>query len=98
MVSYLNRKCDAYGVRTLLCDTEADVERLPLDGMPGSRAFVVDSGSLYVFDTYRKWKKVADAGEGSGSGSGSGGSGSGGGSQDQYDEIIYDGGDIDKII
>lgn len=66
---YFNSGHTAYGVKEYICDTNADVDLLPLDDVPGSSALVIDSGDLYILNSKHEWKR-----QGSGNGSSSGGS------------------------
>lgn len=64
---YSNSGHTAYGVKEYICDTNADVDLLPLDDVPGSSALVIDSGDLYILNSKHEWKR-----QGGGSGSSSG--------------------------
>lgn len=93
MISFANLKCDAYGVQTIVCQTEAQVDTLPKNGTPGSRAYVVESDSTYVLNGAHQWKKVNIKTSG-----GSGGGNGGNEPEEEYEEIIYDGGGVDSTI
>ena len=64
---YSNSGHTAYGVKEYICDTNADVDLLPLDDTPGSSALVIDSGDLYILNSKHEWKQ-----QGGGSSSGGG--------------------------
>lgn len=65
MISYINRKDWAYSVRLLVCDDESDVVDLPIDGSPGSLAFVIESGNMYIFGSNGEWSLKKGGGGGS---------------------------------
>ena len=46
-----------YGVKEYICDTNEDIDLLPLDDTPGSSALVIDSGALYILNSSHEWKK-----------------------------------------
>ena len=54
---YSNSGHTAYGVKEYICDTNADVDLLPLDDTPGSSALVIDSGDLYILNSKHEWKR-----------------------------------------
>jgi hypothetical protein len=64
---YSNSGHTAYGVKEYICDTNTDVDLLPLDDTPGSSVLVIDSGDLYILNSKHEWKK-----QGGGSSSGGG--------------------------
>lgn len=90
MISFTNLKHDPYGVRTLVCDTVAEVSKLPIHFPQGSKAYVIESGDTYILNGAHKWVKMKIN-------SISGGSGNGSNSPD-YDEIIYDGGELEDTV
>ena len=64
------REKEAYGVYEFLCDFDSDVKDLRTDCAPGSKAYVVESGKNYVFNSLKQWKEVEGSGGSSGSGAG----------------------------
>jgi hypothetical protein len=48
---YSNSGHTAYGVKEYICDTNTDVDLLPLDDTPGSSVLVIDSGDLYILNS-----------------------------------------------
>lgn len=89
MISFTNLRHDAYGVRTLVCDTLAEVSKLPVHFSQGSKAYVVETGDTYILNGSRKWVKMKINALGGGAGNGDG---------FNYDEIIYDGGEIEDSV
>lgn len=59
---YSNSGHTAYGVKEYICDTNADVDLLPLDDTPGSSALVIDSGDLYILNSKHEWKRQGGGG------------------------------------
>jgi hypothetical protein len=48
-----------YGVATYTCDTPEDVEDLPSQGCsPGSAAFVISTGQIYMMNSKGEWVEV----------------------------------------
>lgn len=80
-----------YGVYDLVYDTMDDFnKKTPHSGIQaGSTAFIIDTSKKYMLNNKGKWIEISV-----GSSSSSGGGGSTGG--DDYDEVIYDGGNIDN--
>lgn len=73
----------AYGVKTYVVQTIADMNAIPLfpTVLPGSTVFVLSTGAKYILTRERRWVKIrhdtsADSEE------------------DTSNEIIYEGGDI----
>lgn len=72
-----------YNMAEFLCDFESDVANLPINRGVGSKAFVIENGNVYVFNSYSQWVLQPKN------------SGGGGGiTPDPGDTIIYDGGVI----
>lgn len=46
------------GIYEYICDEEADVEKLPTAGAPGSTAYVVETGDVYILNGLKKWVKM----------------------------------------
>lgn len=67
-----------HGQKEYLLDTELDVDSLPTDCEPGSKAFVIETSQTYMLNNQHEWKLISTN------------SGSGGGSLPQH--VIYDGG------
>ena len=47
--------------RLYLCDTEADVEALPVTDAPGSGALIADGGDFLLLDHNRVWRRADGA-------------------------------------
>lgn len=47
----------AYGVKEMVCDTEADLEILP-DCAMGSTVIVIETGSVYIRNSRDEWVKL----------------------------------------
>ncbi len=47
-----------YGLKEYVVDSEADIEYLPLDGVMGSTAFVIETGDVYVLNGKKEWVKI----------------------------------------
>lgn len=47
-----------YGIYEYLCDYETDVEKLPTGAAPGSTAYVVETGDIYILNGLKKWVKM----------------------------------------
>lgn len=88
MISYANKKCNAYGVRNLVLDTDADVANLPKSAA-GSTAYVIESGDRYICNSKGEWKKAM-----AGNNSGGGNNNPSKPDEDEDNEIIYDGGEV----
>lgn len=52
------REKKAYGVYSFLCDFDSDVKNLRIDCAPGSKAYVVESGKSYIFNSFKKWEEI----------------------------------------
>lgn len=39
-----------YGLKEYVVDSESDIELLPVDGVMGSSAFVIESGEVYMLN------------------------------------------------
>lgn len=73
-----------YGVKTFIVETEAEKNKIPLlsTTMPGSTVFVLSTSTKYVLSQKKKWVKIShEPSEEPG--------------EDNTEEIIYEGGDID---
>lgn len=44
-----------YNYQEFVCDTPADISKLPKDSAPGSTAFVVSTSEVYMMNTERTW-------------------------------------------
>lgn len=78
-----------YGVYDLVFNTEAEFNPnvAPHSGMmPGSTAFIIESSETYMLNTKGKWVLIKTGGVISG------------GEIIEDEEVIYDGGDIDKDV
>ncbi|MBP3667856.1 MAG: hypothetical protein J6K29_12510 [Clostridia bacterium] len=47
--------------RLYLCDTEADLEALPVADAPGSGALIAEGGGLWLLDHARTWRRANSA-------------------------------------
>ncbi len=47
--------------RLYLCDTEADLENLPVADAPGSGALIAEGGGLWLLDHNRTWRRANGA-------------------------------------
>lgn len=52
--------------RLYLCDTEADLESLPVTDAPGSGALTAEGGGLWLLDHSRTWRRAEPAALGGG--------------------------------
>lgn len=50
----------AHGIREYMCDTKDDVKDLPVNISPGSMAFIIDTGDLYILNHSREWVLLDD--------------------------------------
>ena len=48
----------AYGLRSFICDTAADVDDLPVDTLPGSSAFVIETCDVYILNSKGEWRII----------------------------------------
>lgn len=46
------------GIHEYLCDTAEDVKQLPTGAAPGSTAYVVETGDVYILNGLKKWVKM----------------------------------------
>ena len=54
---YSNSGHTAYGVKEYICDTNTDIDLLPLDDAPGSSALVIETGDIYILNSSHEWKQ-----------------------------------------
>lgn len=47
-----------YGLKEYVVDSTEDVAKLPLDGVMGSTAFVIDTGDVYMLNGKKEWVKI----------------------------------------
>lgn len=47
-----------YGLKEYVVDSEDDVKLLPLDGVMGSSAFVIETGEVYMLNGKKEWVKI----------------------------------------
>ena len=47
-----------YGIKEFVCDYPEDIENLPVDVKPGSAAFVVSTGTVYMINSKGEWVEV----------------------------------------
>lgn len=40
-----------YGIKEFICDTVNDIQDLPVDVKPGSTAFVISTGTVYMINS-----------------------------------------------
>lgn len=48
----------AYDTYEYICDFETDVKDLPVKGKAGSRAYIVETGKVYILNTQKKWVAI----------------------------------------
>ena len=48
----------AYGVNEYVCDTTEDVKKLPTGCAPGSTAYDIETGDVYILNGLKKWVKM----------------------------------------
>ena len=44
-----------YGIYDYVCDTQEDLSFLPTGCAPGSLAYVIETGNIYVMNSLKKW-------------------------------------------
>lgn len=47
-----------YGIKEFAVDTPEDIDKLPVDAKPGSAAFVISTGSVYMLNSKGEWVEV----------------------------------------
>ena len=47
-----------YGLKEYVVDSESDIDLLPLDGVMGSSAFVIETGNVYMLNGKKEWVKI----------------------------------------
>ena len=47
-----------YGIKEFVCDTVDDIQDLPIDVKPGSAAFVISTGTVYMINSQGEWVEV----------------------------------------
>lgn len=47
-----------YNTYEYFCDFEKDVEKLPTNCAPGSRAYIGENGKVYMIDSFKTWKEI----------------------------------------
>ena len=77
-----NRGKVGYNVQKFIVDLETEIAELPVDGAPGSFAFVIENGNRYMLTNSKEWKQLPNTAS------------SGGSSIDPTAVYIYDGGVI----
>ena len=45
-------------IREYICDSADDVEKLPTGAAPGSTAYVIETGDIYILSGLKKWVKM----------------------------------------
>ena len=48
----------AYGLKEFALDTPEDLNNLPIDITPGSIAFIISTGSVYMLNNQSEWVEV----------------------------------------
>jgi hypothetical protein len=48
----------AYGLKEYVVDSPSDIDLLPLDGVMGSSAFVIETGEVYMLNGKKEWVKI----------------------------------------
>ena len=60
-----NRGKVGYNIQKFVVDTEIEISELPIDGAPGSIAFVIENGNKYMLTNTKEWKLLPATGGGS---------------------------------
>jgi hypothetical protein len=47
-----------YNLKEYVVDTTEEVNLLPLDGVMGSTAFVIETGDVYMLNGKKEWVKI----------------------------------------
>lgn len=47
-----------YDTYEYVCDFETDVKDLPIKGRAGSRAYIIETGKVYILNTQKKWVAI----------------------------------------
>lgn len=47
-----------YGLKEYVVDSTEDINSLPLDGVMGSTAFVIETGDVYMLNGKKEWVKI----------------------------------------
>ena len=47
-----------YGLKEYVVDSESDIDLLPIDGVMGSSAFVIETGNVYMLNGKKEWVKI----------------------------------------
>lgn len=59
----------AYGIKRYLIDLATEVDNLSLDDTPGSEAYCIENGKMYILTNRHRWtEKLGNTGSGSGAG------------------------------
>lgn len=59
----------AHDITEFMVDAVEDIASLPSYVAMGSKAYVIDTGELYIKNGHNEWRKTTSAGGGGGSGS-----------------------------
>lgn len=58
MINFTSQSgCTVYGVNGYVIDTAAEISNLPTDCAAGSRAKVIETGDIYIFNSSKEWIK-----------------------------------------
>lgn len=47
-----------YGLKEYVVDSVTDIDLLPIDGVMGSTAFVIETGDVYMLNGKKEWVKI----------------------------------------
>ena len=50
-----NRGKVTYNIQKFIVDLESDLADLPIDGAPGSKALVIETGEVYILNNEKLW-------------------------------------------
>lgn len=49
-----------YGLKEFVLDSWEDFGSLPTNCAPGSRAFIIQTGKVYILNSQRKWREISN--------------------------------------
>lgn len=59
-----NRGKVTYNIQKFIVDLKSDLADLPIDGAPGSKALVIETGDIYILNNEKVWVLLPQAGGG----------------------------------